>query len=670
MLGCILILGAVLRFSQPTLVEFKRDEATIARWGQAIAYEGFLPAVGVDSSLGIDNLPLTPYLMAVALRLWSDPLSAVLFTMLLNTLALPACYALTKEALGRRAALLSTLLFAVSPWAVLYARKIWARTLPIFTLALMASLYLALAKRRRRALVPAFASLAALLGLQLEALAYVPIVGLALLLYRDAVAWRSLLVAVLVAACLLSPYVIHDALNGWENARGLMAYAGGGSSFSWDAVRYAFALLGGKGIEGQAGPFHQDFLGRVLPLWWLNDLLSMLLAGGLVYGSWQAFRAPTEERRRGFGLMLLWFAVPILLQLRTSAPTQQHYFVMHYPVSYMLIAALVVWGWDHLRGRMVEDFGGVRGARGVRTAGWGLLIVCVVACAWQVSVTWRLREMMVAHPTTGGYGIPLRYTRIAAQQAAALADDGEVIVLSEEITPFMAETPTVFNALLFGTPHRFADPRAALPFPERERTVYLAGPLDPQGGVAEMGLSRLGGLPSVSPGPGMTLPDGIAYRTWVWEGLSRDELVAGMTPVGAGVPYANNLVLAAYELSLWAGDEASLEVWLAWWVQELPPAGIEYHFTVQLLDERGGLHSQDDHLGFSAADWATGDIVLSRFVVNLPDDLAPGGYLLRTGIYSYPDIVGVPVVNPEGEPIDDAVTLTTLQVSVDGYALP
>ena len=124
LLLAVLGLGLTLRFAQPTLVEFKRDEATIARVGQAIAYEGFRPAVGVDSSLGIDNLPLTPYLMALPLRLWSDPLSAVLFTILLNGLALPACYLLGKAMLGRRAALLATLLFAVSPWAVLYARKI------------------------------------------------------------------------------------------------------------------------------------------------------------------------------------------------------------------------------------------------------------------------------------------------------------------------------------------------------------------------------------------------------------------------------------------------------------------------------------------------------------------------------------------------------------------
>jgi|GEM_PF-6614966 len=47
-LALIMAVTFVLRFERPTLVEFKRDEATIARIAQAIAYEGYVPAVGVN----------------------------------------------------------------------------------------------------------------------------------------------------------------------------------------------------------------------------------------------------------------------------------------------------------------------------------------------------------------------------------------------------------------------------------------------------------------------------------------------------------------------------------------------------------------------------------------------------------------------------------------------
>ena len=85
----ILALALLLRVGWPTLAEFKRDEATVARRALAIAYEGNLPATGPASSRGMAHLPLTLYLMAIPLRLCPDPLAAVLFTGLLNSLAVP-----------------------------------------------------------------------------------------------------------------------------------------------------------------------------------------------------------------------------------------------------------------------------------------------------------------------------------------------------------------------------------------------------------------------------------------------------------------------------------------------------------------------------------------------------------------------------------------------------
>ncbi|MGC9350180.1 MAG: hypothetical protein ACP5JG_18715, partial [Anaerolineae bacterium] len=318
LLALILALGFTLRLAQPTLVEFKRDEATIVRLGQAIAYEGYRPAVGVDSSLGIDNLPLTLYLMALPLRVWADPLSAVVFTCLLNSLALVGCYALARIAFGKQEALLATLLFAVSPWAVLYARKVWARTLPLFTVIFMGSLFFAFARRKPWALVPAFISLAALIGLQLEALAFAPLLALCLLLYRQEVRWRPLLTGAVAFGLLFLPYVVHDGLHGWENARGLLDYAGASSGFSWDAVRYAYELMGSRGIAGQAGSLHRDFRQSLRPLWWLNTGLDLLLLGGVGYAGHQIAWGVTEARRRTFTLLMLWFVLPILLQLRPS----------------------------------------------------------------------------------------------------------------------------------------------------------------------------------------------------------------------------------------------------------------------------------------------------------------------------------------------------------------
>ncbi len=653
---CILLLGSALRLAQPTLVPFKRDEATIARLGQAIAHEGFRPPAGVDSSLGIDNLPLTLYLMALPLRVWSDPLSAVIFTILLNSLALPACYLLGRALVGRRPALLATLLFAVSPWAVLYARKIWARTLPLFTVALMASLWLAMVRRRPWALVASFAALAALLGLQLEALAFVPIVGLLVLRYWRELRGRALAMGVLVFLVLLAPYVLHDARQGWQNARGLVDYAQADGTFSWDAVRHTLALLGSQGIEGQAGPRFLQFRRALGPLHWLNHLLSGLFIGGVVYGLHQALRAASVERRRTFGLLLLWIAVPVVLQLRPANATQQHYFVMHYPAQYLLIGALVMAAWDRLR-RCEERTCGRR--RLISAAG---ALVLVVTCGWQLLVTCQLRTTMVAHPSTGGYGIPLRYKRRAAQEARRLAPDGEIVVLSRETRSLQAETPTVFDALLFGTPHRFTDARVAVVLPERGPVAYLITPELVRGAsdLAVLYEVEARGLPLI-PGASIDLADALSYETYLWEGGDRAAVTSGMRPQDGGVPFANDVVFVAVQAPESVPTGAVVEVWLAWWVRTAP-APERYHFTVQLLDDEGRKWSQDDHAGFPTREWHAGDLVLSRFQLPLPSDLAPGVYSLRGGMYSYPEVQSVPVVDPRGAPVDDGVGMAKLTV--------
>ena len=658
LLALIMVLAFVLRLERPTLTEFKRDEATVARRAQAIAYEGALPIEGVDSSAGPANLPLTLYVMAVAVRIWQDPLAIVLFTAFINSLAVLACYPVAQAYLGKRAALIATFLFAINPWAILYARKTWSHPWPLFTVTFIASLLATCVRRKPWALVGVFVSLAIQFGLQLEALALFPIL-IVLLIYHRQIALKPLLVGGGLALLGVAPYIVHDALHGWQNARGFLSFAAERGSFTWDALRYPLMLTGSAGIEGQAGSYFLQFRQAVPNLWWLNSLMMGLLLLTVLYALHQAFFAGSQERRRSFVILLIWFAAPIALQLRSASGTHVHYFVTLYPVQFLLIGA----GLDAALNRLAGP--AVRMGR-YRATVPALIVLAGLSVwgGWQGMVTYRLRAYMVEHPSTGGYGIPLRYTRAAAQSAKALANGAEIIVIGENNRPFVTETPTVFEALLFGTPHRFTDGRAALPVPDGERAVYVVGPLyDEAGGALAPILRRLETWAAVTPGPVTRLADGVTYRTFVRESANRDDVIAGMQPLAAGIPFANNVVFAAYAAPETTTAGTTLEVWLAWWLRGLPPSGADYHFTVQLLDENGGRRAQDDHAGFPADSWQTSDLVLSRFAIPIPADLEAGSYRLRAGMYSFPDITGVPVVDPQGLPVDDGVDLRTLTIA-------
>jgi 4-amino-4-deoxy-L-arabinose transferase-like glycosyltransferase len=651
----ILALAFLLRMGWPTLAAFKRDEATVVRRALAIAYEGKLPTAGVDTSRGMANLPLTLYLTAIPLRVWQDPVAVVLFTGLLNGLAVLACYVLGRAYFGRIVGLVASFLFAVSPWAVLYGRKIWSQNLPLATLGFFAALFATFVRGKRWALVGAFVGLAALIGLHLGGLAFIPVLLVSMLLYRKEVSLWPLLVGVSLFALAVSPYVIHDALRGWPDLRDFQRFTTGEGRFSWDALRYAFFLTGSEGIHGMAGGLYPEYLAGLPNLWALNWLMMGLLALALLYGLYLVVRGP-EERRRPILLMLLWFAVPIAMQSRPTAPVYPFYFILLYPVQFLLISIL-----------LVDVLARIRTSR-LRLAGRRLPASTLVALplllwgGWQVAVVARLFLFMDQHPTTGGYGIPLKYTRAAAQEARRLAGPAEIVVLSAGVSPAMDETPSVFEALLFGHPHRFADGRWALPVPDSTEVVYLAGPVEEGHGDLSPVLERLEAMAYAQPGPVITLPDGWTYRLFHREGVEREDVLAGLIRFPEAIPFANGTVFLGYGMAGTASAGETLEVWLAWWVRSPPPPGTSYHFFAHLVDEDGALRSQHDEAGFPTASWAAGDLVLSRFPIPVPPELSPGRYQVWAGLYTYPDVVNVPFLDVAGNPAGDRVALGEVDV--------
>lgn len=156
------------------------------------------------------------------------------------------------------------------------------------------------------------------------------------------------------------------------------------------------------------------------------------------------------------------------------------------------------------------------------------------------------------------------------------------------------------------------------------------------------------------------MPDGWQYHLYLRERADREDVLAGLTRPADPSRWANGVVLLGYDVPQAVVPGDTLEVWLAWWVQTEPPPGSDDHFFVHLLDREGRLRSQHDGVPFPTSSWRAGDLVLSRFTVPIPSDLPPGLYPVRAGLYTYPDIQGVPVVDAMGHPIESAVPLGTV----------
>ncbi len=648
----ILALAFTLRMGWPALAEFKLDEANVTVDALNIAYRGQRPAIGVGSSIGVANLPLTEYMMSLVLRLWPDPLAAILFAGLLNALAVLACYLFGRAYFGRGVGLLAAFLFALSPWAVVYARKIWPRDLPLVTLLFFASLFATFVRGRPWALVSALASLAALIGLQLEGLAFIPMLLISMALFWRRVAPRPLLVGLLILGLAFAPYLLYELRHDWPNLRGFLDYLGGGTAhYSLDALHYALRLTGSEGIHAQTGGRFQTFLDGLPDGWGLNGLMMGLVVVAIGYAMWQALTGP-QERRRPLFLLLLWFFVPVALQTRSTATVQPHNFVLLYPVQFLLVGILVSDGLARARAFRLG-----LAHRAAPLAAPLVALALLVWGGWQLAVVGRLFTFMERYPTTGGHGIPLKYPRMAAQAARKLADPAEIIVLSPGVDLRVDETITVFEALLFRTPHRFADGRAALPVPATSSAVYVLGPIQPDDKTHPLMpiLQRLEAMEYVRPGPSVDLPDGWSYRLFYRDGPDREDVVAGLNVFPEPINLANGVAYFASAFPENTSPGETLEVWLAWWVRDLPPPGTHYHFSVQLLDEKGGQWGQNDGAWFPTHYWHVGDLVLNRFAIPTPPDLPPGRYRLWGVSYSYPDVVNAPVLDASGNPAADGV---------------
>lgn len=163
-------------------------------------------------------------------------------------------------------------------------------------------------------------------------------------------------------------------------------------------------------------------------------------------------------------------------------------------------------------------------------------------------------------------------------------------------------------------------------------------------------------------GPVIALPDGWRYRLFRRDGPDREDVLAGLTRFPEAMSFANGTTFLAYGLPETVSPGGTLDVWLAWWVRSPPPSGTSYHFFAHLLDEAGMLRGQHDGIGFPTAVWRAGDLVLSRFAITVPAESSPERYQVWAGLYSYPDVINVPVLDVAGNPAGDRVALGEVAV--------
>ncbi len=686
----ILLFAAYLRLNHLEWTEFKLDEAHLSQIAFDMARHGQIPLTGIGSSVGIVNPPLAAWLLAIPYAVSSSPIVATAFIALLNVAAVALCCGLGRKMfapLGDRAwftALIATLLFAVAPWAVIHARKVWAQDLlPPFALLYVWFGYRAFVQRKTWSLIGHGVALAALIQIHYSALWLIPVSVVWLIAFARRVRLAPVMVTAVIGAAAFAPFVIADGLRGWPSVARLFGVVQQPGVTDTSAIHLAWITTTGEEIHSLAGPQEFENYRALVPF---NDgvsaIVGLLVIGGLIVAAIDVLaamrRRSWDDRSAASFLLVTWLLLPVLGQLSHRTPLYVHYFIIVLPAPFLLIGYLVarlafpslrgaLWATKQSRARQEIASSQAEAAhphpstafryasfrsRPVREAGarqagcflamMTLIVIIAVAQAYQVIT---LQQFVAARPTPGGMSVPIGYYEQLVNQAKdALRQSGgaEIVVNTRGSNPDVDEAPAIFDFLLNDVPHRFVDAeQAALVSPALSHIQidYAPDGIQPATDSLRELLAQITLRATESPAA--------IYRV---EGAPNPPCEVSAAPIR----WSNGVALLSTQIDpVKPGGKAALHVCLK--IDQ--PAAEEYHWTAQLWDKAGRRWAQVDDNGYPTRYWRAGDVIIQTLLLDVPADAPAGDYVLRVGQYTWPDVKPVLTIDVLGNPQSDAAEI-------------
>ena len=354
-------------------------------------------------------------LFAIPALISSDPIALAMLPALLNTLAIALTYFLGRRFLSRGGALAAALLFAVAPWAVIESRKIWAQDLlPCFTVLFFIFAFAWLREGRWRHALAMAVTLSILNQIHYSTVALWPILLFLLWRRRSKRALKQLAVGAALYAALWAPFAV-VVLRGDAFAKGEYrpvqagireTPAHGARAMWWQAQ-----MMGYGGFDSLLGVATPDLSGAMPPGAPFAVACMALIFGGLAA---VVFRLRPQPE---LGLLLLWFLLPTTLI--SIHRVIFHYFIVCWPVTFLLAALFVESAWQWLQGR-APGLAAWSGAVAV------LIGLGLVALAWEeVNATRDLLDFVSANDgTLGEYGVCYREKLAVASYLIGEVPDG------------------------------------------------------------------------------------------------------------------------------------------------------------------------------------------------------------------------------------------------------
>lgn len=638
-LALILFLAAWLRWTQPEVIEFKTDEANLSLMALDMAQGRDFPLLGIDSSVGIRNAPVNVYLLAVPYLFGSDPVRATQYIGLLNLIAVGLTYLLTRRYYGTAPALIAALIFAASPWAVMFSRKIWAQEmLPPFVVMTIGTGLVGFYEGKRWAQWLHIPLLVFTGQIHYGAFVLIPITVYLLWIGRRRLS-RVFYLSLGIGALVALPYalgMILSSLSYPDAVQRILSSQGEGKplTLSTQAFDFLLLLLGGSQIHAFTGPdLYPDYLLTVPNGYPLFDALAILI---LVCAMWQGLRAlrRRDQRTPVDMIIFLWFIVPPLAFTPTWTTAYSHYLIPMLPAAGIALGVTLHEVWQGLvKWRTVQrTFVGF-----MVGAGAALILI-------QVWMLMGLFSFLDTYATTGGFGVPL--SRLMPIREAILAQKPDQVLgkLDGQFIGYNLEA-TIWNFLLADVPvRRFLEPGMEV-YPTTSALILISGCDHPD--VQFKGRLRLdNGQPES------------CYRIEHYTPEQFDP--TPFTPVPDAAPFANGVQVSGYR---WDSDQGCLTVL---WTTQAPGKGPKSDFfntAVHFFGTGGEKILDADATFWNGHYWGKGDRIVREYCLQYGQERISEIAGVRLGLYTFDDtpegraFYGVDVLDQAGNPAGQSVEI-------------
>lgn len=326
-------LAALFRLPYLNLIEFKTDEALNFFLTYLALHYGQIQPIGIMSSTGFYNFPLFTYIITFVSIIFNTPQSLTFFIALLNTMLVPIFYLFVKRFYGNFVGVIASLCIALSPWSILFSRKIWQQDIILlFEIPLLFYLHKLIIDKDTKASFYLFLLGVLLAQIHGSGIFFFLIVIASLFITKTKFSFKKSFLGIILGMIPAIPYFFYQFLSGpfCRDCATFLTFQAGKAGFDLANLLRPFELFTIYPFSSELGNNYGQFLSSY-PLLVVSILLSFISVVFLLSGSYYLYK----NQKDLFLLFPLLFLPVIYIILRT--PSAMHYYVILTPIVVIIV---------------------------------------------------------------------------------------------------------------------------------------------------------------------------------------------------------------------------------------------------------------------------------------------------------------------------------------------